>query len=438
MNVVIACTGGVLGSRIVPNGDFSQHTFYEKNGERDPKPIDRILEKFAQRSGILERRYALADECTTDLAAASLLGTGDSLKGLDYLIVAHNFGDTMHLGQPEVNWLPSGASVAKHRLGINDPRIVAIDVLCDGETWDSVSDALSKTGLARRLYAGDCNELSSPAELGDSLPDYMVHRAALDRGTSVAERVKRKLGIDAKVPAFDVIAGCAGGLESTIIGYELIKNRQARKVAIASAEVLSRLCDPHDKDSLLYADGGGAFILERVEGEGDFGILGYAHKTYSDKSGLLTLGPSLRRDFGESIFLKMDGPGVKTHAVSTVPDTIREGLQRAGVGLDQVSVVAAHQANKYLNDELMAGLGLSPGQSALLMPLILCRTGNFSGGSVLHVVNRLYRGELENHRIGAGEYLNLVSVGAGMTEASIVHREPPAALFKALRPYNNP
>ena len=40
-----------------------------------------------------------------------------------------------------------------------------------------------------------------------------------------------------------------------------------RRVMVIGAETLSRVIDPHDRDSMIYADGAGATILEGKEDE---------------------------------------------------------------------------------------------------------------------------------------------------------------------------
>lgn len=42
---------------------------------------------------------------------------------------------------------------------------------------------------------------------------------------------------------------------------------------VIGAETLSRICDPHDRDSMIYADGAGAVILEAQHSSVPVGIL---------------------------------------------------------------------------------------------------------------------------------------------------------------------
>ncbi len=46
-----------------------------------------------------------------------------------------------------------------------------------------------------------------------------------------------------------------------------------KRGVVVGADVLSRISDPHDRDSMIYADGAGATIVEAVESDEPVGIL---------------------------------------------------------------------------------------------------------------------------------------------------------------------
>ena len=92
--------------------------------------------------------------------------------------------------------------------------------------------------------------------------------------------------------AFDVLSGCAGSLEGMIIGYELIKNKLAKKVGIVGVELMSKVCDDSDIDSMIYADGAGIVQLSAVDANERFGICSYSHQTDSELAHLINLGKS--------------------------------------------------------------------------------------------------------------------------------------------------
>jgi 3-oxoacyl-[acyl-carrier-protein] synthase-3 len=97
MNIKISGIGSYIPSQIVKNTDFSSHAFLNEDGSAFAYTNDVVIGKFKSITGIGERRYAAADLCSSDLAffAAQKAIENAQLdpETLDYIIVAHNFGD---------------------------------------------------------------------------------------------------------------------------------------------------------------------------------------------------------------------------------------------------------------------------------------------------------------------------------------------------------
>ena len=76
-------------------------------------------------------------------------------------------------------------------------------------------------------------------------------------------RVKFNLGIkNPNCVCYDIIFGCPGWIEGVIQAYAFIKAGMAKKCLVIGAETLSRTYDVNDRDSMIYADGAGASIVE--------------------------------------------------------------------------------------------------------------------------------------------------------------------------------
>ena len=73
--------------------------------------------------------------------------------------------------------------------------------------------------------------------------------------------------------AYDVIFGCPGWLQGVIQANYYIKSGDSKRVLVIGAEALSRVSDPHDRDSMIYSDGAGAVILEGIKSNEPVGIL---------------------------------------------------------------------------------------------------------------------------------------------------------------------
>jgi 3-oxoacyl-[acyl-carrier-protein] synthase-3 len=83
--------------------------------------------------------------------------------------------------------------------------------------------------------------------------------------SSMASAVAKRLGLEAA--CVDLRAGGTGGLQAWITAASLLACGAQRALVVA-AETPSRYLDPEDLSSaLLYGDGAGALLIERVEGE---------------------------------------------------------------------------------------------------------------------------------------------------------------------------
>ena len=168
---VIVGTGSYIPERIVPNAAFLRNEFYKSYDE----PIDRskneeIIEKFEAISEIGERRYVDDDLVTSDIATraarAALASSGIDGESLDYLIVAHNFGD-VPAGNPRSDLVPSLAARVKQRLEIDNPRCVAYDLPfgCAGWLQGVIqSDYFLRSGDAKRAMVIGAETLSRVAD----------------------------------------------------------------------------------------------------------------------------------------------------------------------------------------------------------------------------------------------------------------------------------
>jgi len=129
---VIIGTGSVIPARKVANSEFLQNQFYETYGERfDSADNPQILAKFQEITKISERRYVTEDLVASDIAydeaAKALESSGIDPESLDYLIVAHNFGD-VRADNRRSDFVPSLAARVKQRLEISNPSCVAYDL----------------------------------------------------------------------------------------------------------------------------------------------------------------------------------------------------------------------------------------------------------------------------------------------------------------------
>ena len=94
---VITGTGSYIPKIKKENKKFLENHFLNSDGTKITGENDVIIEKFKAITGIEERRYAVSEYNTSDLgffaAQKAIEDAGINPEELDYIILAHNFGD---------------------------------------------------------------------------------------------------------------------------------------------------------------------------------------------------------------------------------------------------------------------------------------------------------------------------------------------------------
>ncbi|MFW6019415.1 MAG: 3-oxoacyl-ACP synthase III family protein [Bacteroidales bacterium] len=238
---------------------------------------------------------------------------------------------------------------------------------------------------------------------------------------SLAARVKQKLDIENPFcVAYDLPFGCPGWLQGIIQADYFIKSGDSKKILVVGADILSRVSDPHDRDSMIYADGAGATVLEAKVSEEPIGIL--AHKTRSDTkhySQMLYMGKSNNPDYEnpEDLFLKMNGRKLYQYALENVPDAIQACLQKSNTELKDVKKVLIHQANGKMDEAILKRLYRLyniKSDPEVNMPMNISWMGNSSVATVPTLLDMILKGQMDSHEINPGDIIVFASVGAGM------------------------
>jgi len=172
-NSKITGTGCYIPTVIQGNDKFSDHQFLNEDGSKFEAPNDVIIEKFKSITGIEERRYAADNYLTSDIAFFAAQNAIENSKvnpeELDYIILAHNFGDVKSPGQ-QSDSVPSIAARVKHKLQIENPNCVAYDVLFGCPGWiEGViqAHAFIKAGIAKKILIIGAETLSRVVDKSD-------------------------------------------------------------------------------------------------------------------------------------------------------------------------------------------------------------------------------------------------------------------------------
>lgn len=256
--------------------------------------------------------------------------------------------------------------------------------------------------------------------------DVKKHTVQTDVLPALASRVKHRLGIkNPQCVAYDLLFGCPGWVQGVIQVDSFLKAGTAKTALVISGETLSRVLDPFDRDSMIFADGAGACIIRFEEGES--GILATNACSHTlEEAYYLFLGKS---NFPESDprirYIKMNGRKVYEYALTYVPQAMKDCVDKAGVGINEIKKVFIHQANEKLDEGVIKRfyrLFKLKDIPQHIMPMSVHELGNSSVATVPTLLDRVLKGKLEEHSLQEGDVILLASVGAGMNINAVCYR----------------
>lgn len=332
--------------------------------------------------------------------------------------LGHDFrgSDQKTLDKPNAEILRQFESIT----GIRERRHAPAEMVTTDLAADAARKALQSSGIDPESLDGII--------VAHNFGDVRSGSTHLDLVPSIAARVKARLGIrNPYAPAWDLIFGCPGWLQGVIVADSQIRAGDAKRILVIGADTLSRISDPHDRDSLIYADGAGAVIVEGRDTEA--GILSRAVRSDAlDYSNMLHMGSSYHPEaFLESLFLKMEGRKLYKYALTTVAGAMQEALSRAGVDVREVRKVLIHQANGKMDEAILDAfydLYEIDTPPANVMPMTISWLGNSSVATVPTLLDLIVRAEMRGHAIESGDVIVFASVGAGMHINAVVYRWP--------------
>ncbi len=247
---------------------------------------------------------------------------------------------------------------------------------------------------------------------------------------TLASRVKQKLNIkNPKTVAYDITFGCPGWTQAMIQANYFIKSGDAKSALVIGADTLSRMMDPHDRDSMIFADGAAAAVLEAVESDEPVGMLKHVARTDTEEHiDLLHMGNSYNTELEEDhLYLKMLGRRLYNYALTYVPEVAKECLEKNNLQLSDVKKILIHQANEKMDEAILKRIYRAYGLREMdlnIMPMTIHTLGNTSVATVPTLFDLILRGELKGHELKSGDYVMMTSVGAGMNINAYMYKMP--------------
>ena len=237
---------------------------------------------------------------------------------------------------------------------------------------------------------------------------------------SLASRVKRQLGISnpSCVP-YDLIFGCPGWLQGMIHADAFFKAGMAKTALIIGAETLSRVIDPHDRDSMIFSDGAGAIVLSYKEvNDQALGLLSASVRSdCGSETDYIYMGNSQDPGKANAQYLKMKGHKVYEYALRHVPAAMKECLDKSGYPIGHLKAIFIHQANEKMDEAIVKGFyclyGIAePPEN--IMPMCIQWLGNSSVATIPTLFDLVRKSSLPGFELKKGDLVLFASVGAGM------------------------
>jgi 3-oxoacyl-[acyl-carrier-protein] synthase-3 len=281
----------------------------------------------------------------------------------------------------------------------------------DLEKHLDTSDAwiVKRTGIRERRHLNGSRTLADLAAEACSAALVDAGRAAADVDRVIvcsltpdrlmpgmAPAVAEKIGCDL-AGAVDMNAACAGFLYALDDAAALVESGRAKLVVVCGAEALSRITDHTDRGTaILFADGAGAVVV--AAGDLQRGICSFELRSEGAHADLLYA------DIDERL-LRMEGRDVYRHAVARMCEATRAALVRAGIGIDDIDVFVAHQANARIIESVARELGV-PDEKVMMNIALVANTSSAS------IPLALCQAEIDG-RLKPGDTVAMATFGAG-------------------------
>ncbi len=316
----------------------------------------------------------------------------------------------------------TGPRVAITGLGANAPAgIVTNDDLARRGVDTSDEWIQERTGIRERRFATEDEALTDIAlpAARQALAEAGVEASSIDllicatvTPDMLFPTASALLADALEMPnaaAYDLLAGCTGFMYAMTQAYAMLASGIANRALVVGGDILSKILNWDDRATcVLFGDGTGAVVMERVDRGGFLGF-----ELGADGGGGIHLNypNSGSRVFpGETRALAMNGREVFKFATRVLVSSATALLEECGKTVDDIDLYVPHQANMRIIQYAVGKLGIPPEKTIVNVD----RYGNTSSGSIpLALADARDAGRLVD-----GELILMTGMGAGLTWGS--------------------
>ena len=283
------------------------------------------------------------------------------------------------------------------RTGIRERRIAGPREFSSHLAIEAVRDLLER-------YPTDPTDIDAVI-VATTTPDFLF--------PSVASRVQQAFGIR-RALAFDLNAACAGFVSAMQAANGLILSGAYRKIVVVGTETLSKITNYADRSTcILFGDGAGAVLLERAEKGAMLG----SYAVTDGKGGSYVMAGGLASELDgqpaeEGGKIGQNGREVYKWAVSTIPDGMKNMLEKANLSIADLDWFVPHSANLRMIEAICERLGF-PFERSLHS---VGPYGNTSAASIPLALDLA----VKEGKLKKGERIALYGFGSGLAQAGLV------------------
>jgi 3-oxoacyl-[acyl-carrier-protein] synthase-3 len=284
------------------------------------------------------------------------------------------------------------------RTGIRERRVAKQDEALTDLALPAARQALDQAGVKPEeldllIVATVTPDMSFPATAALMAAELGAHEAA----------------------AYDLSAGCTGFMYAVAQAYGMLAGGICRRALVVGGDVLSKIVDWTDRTTcIVFGDGAGAVVMERVESGGFMGF-----ELGADGGGGLQLylpaGGSRAPTTAETVaenghYVHMNGREVFKFATRVLVSSAQKLLDQLGLTVDDIDLYVPHQANVRIIKHAVERLGI-PEEKVVIN---VDRYGNTSSGSIPLALAEAVR----DRRVDKGDIVLMTGMGAGLTWGS--------------------
>ena len=228
---------------------------------------------------------------------------------------------------------------------------------------------------AEKLLASRNREDIAALVFVSQTPDYVM--------PATSHVLQHRLGLSNSVLCLDINEGCSGFITG-LYTASLLSTKLNAPVLLGCGDTLTHVSLPSDRATrCIFGDESAAILVE--PGKHD---IPFAFISYGDRRDVIIMenSASRRKDNPKNegrIYL--DGIEILNFALSEVPDMINDYMKKYSISHEDITLYAAHQANKLITDNLADTLGI-PREK---VPFTSGDIGNESSASIPSVLARV-------------------------------------------------